>query len=96
MKVSSKIISGFLILMLLAISVVAYELSVIYLMQGVNRELAEIDVKSAETALDMEKLTGLLDEHSKKYLGRGTPRVNARRRNKLARPWKASGAPTTN
>src|SRR5215831_15964066 len=69
MKVSSKIISGFLVLMLLAISVVAYELSVVYQMQAVNRELADIDIKAAATALDMEKVSDLLDEYSKKYFG---------------------------
>lgn len=69
MKVSSKIISGFLILMLLAIGVIAYELRVVYQMQTVNRELADIDIKAAEKALEMEKVTDLLDESSKKYLG---------------------------
>ena len=69
MKVSSKIISGFLVLMLLSIVVVAYEVSVVYQMQAVNRELADVDVKAAATALDMEKLVDLLDEYSKKYFG---------------------------
>jgi len=68
MKVSSKIISGFLILMLLAIVVVAYELSVIYQMQGVNKELADIDINAAATALDMDKATERLDEYSRKFL----------------------------
>jgi two-component system sensor histidine kinase GlrK len=69
MKVSSKIISGFLVLMLLSIAVVAYEVSVVYQMQAVNRELADVDVKAAATTLEMEKLVDLLDEYSKKYFG---------------------------
>ena len=68
-KVSTKIISGFLILMLLAIAVVAYELSVVYQMQAVNHELAGIDINAATTALDMEKLADLLKEDSEKYFG---------------------------
>jgi two-component system sensor histidine kinase GlrK len=67
MKVSSKIISGFLVLMLLAIVVVANQLSAIHQMRAVNQELSEINVKSATTVLQMQKLADLLGEDSRKY-----------------------------
>ena len=56
MKVSNKIISGFLTVMLLAIVVLANQLYVIYRMQNVNRVLSDIDVNAATTAVDTKKL----------------------------------------
>src|SRR5262245_44722967 len=67
MKVSSKIISGFLVLILLAIVVLANQLSAIHQMQAVNRELSEINVKSARTVLEMQELAELLEEYARKY-----------------------------
>jgi signal transduction histidine kinase len=68
MKVSSKIIAGFLALMLLAIIVVANQLMAIRQMQAVNHDLSEIDVnKSAITVLDMQRLADLLGDDSRKY-----------------------------
>src|SRR5579883_3496138 len=67
MKVSSKIRSGFSILMLLATIVVAYELSVIHQMQSVTRDLSELDMNVATTTLRLEKLADNVDEYSKKY-----------------------------
>ena len=68
MRVSSKIIAGFLALMLLAIIVVANQLMAIRQMQAVNHDLSEIDVnKSAITVLDMQRLADLLGDDSRKY-----------------------------
>ena len=68
MRVSSKIIAGFLALMLLAIIVVANQLMAIRQMQAVNHDLSEIDFsKSAITVLDMQRLADLLGDDSKKY-----------------------------
>jgi signal transduction histidine kinase len=69
MRVSSKIISGFLILMVLTIIVLAQQLSVIHRMQSVNRDLSEINLSSATTALRLQKLTDVLYEDSRKYFG---------------------------
>jgi len=55
-------------LMLLAIVVVAYQLSVIHQMQSVNRNIADIDMNAATTALHLEKLADILREVCKKYL----------------------------
>src|SRR5262245_9350287 len=67
MKVSSKIILGFFVLMMLAIVVLANQLAAIHQMQTVNRELSEINVMSATTVLRMQKLADLLGDDSKKY-----------------------------
>src|SRR5262249_41646624 len=67
MKVSNRIIAGFLILMLLAIIVFANQLSAIHRMQTVNRELADIDMNAARTALHMEKLEDVITDDTKRY-----------------------------
>src|ERR1700693_5520683 len=67
MKVSSKIISGFFVLMLLALAVLAYQLTVIHQMQSVNHDLSEIDMNSATIVLRLDKTAGLLSEDCKKY-----------------------------
>jgi len=73
MKVSSKIILGFLVLMLLVIGVFAYQLSAIREIQSANRELSEINVVSAKTVLQMQKLADLLEEDSLKYFAGLSP-----------------------
>jgi two-component system sensor histidine kinase GlrK len=67
MRVSSKIIAGFLAVMLLAIIVVANELAAIRQLQAVNRDLGEINVNTATTILDMLKAGDILTEDSRKY-----------------------------
>ena len=67
MKVSSKIISGFLILMLLSVILLAYQLSVMHQMQQVNQELAEFDWTAARSALHTLALTDAIKEDTKKY-----------------------------
>jgi signal transduction histidine kinase len=67
MRVSSKIIAGFLALMLFAIIVVANELVAIRQLQAVNRDLGEINVNTATTILEMLKAGDLLSEDSRKY-----------------------------
>ncbi len=73
MKVSSKIISGFFILMLLAVSVLLYQLSVIHQMQQANRDLSELDMNSALTALRMQERGETFREDSRKFFGTGDP-----------------------
>jgi len=68
MKVSSKIIAGFLILMSLGVIVLVNELSVIHQMQTVNEELSDINVYAATTVLDVQRLADLIDDDTRKYL----------------------------
>jgi signal transduction histidine kinase len=67
MKVSSKIVAGFLFLILLAIVLLINHLSAIHQIQSANRELSQINIVSAKTALQMQKLADLIDEVTKKY-----------------------------
>ena len=67
MKVSTKIISGFLILMLLGLVVLLNQLSLIHKMQLINRDLSEINMNSAITVLRMRELTDVLNNDSRKY-----------------------------
>ncbi len=67
MKVSNKIISGFLVAMLLAIAVLANQLRVVHQMQNVNQVISDVDVNAARTALDMKTLADDITEDSRKY-----------------------------
>src|SRR5262245_38703510 len=68
MRVSSKIIAGFLAVMLLAIIVVANQLMAIQQLRTVNQNLSEIDVaKSAITVLDMQRAADVLGDDAQKY-----------------------------
>src|SRR5262252_7703443 len=73
MKVSSKIILGFMVLMALAVIVVGNQLQTIHQMQAVNHDLSEINLKSATIVVDIQKLAGLLDEDSQKYFALNEP-----------------------
>ena len=73
MKVSSKTILGFLSIMLVAMVILGHQLSAIHQMQAVNRDLSEINVKSATTVLEMQKLAALLGEDSRKYFAGRDP-----------------------
>src|SRR5207247_10156088 len=68
MKVSSKIIAGFLILMLVAIVAIANQLSVIHQMQAINHDLSEINMNLASTALRLQELASIVAEASRKFL----------------------------
>src|SRR5437764_1598771 len=68
MKVSSKINSGFLILMLLAIVVLLNQYSVIHRLQAVNTDLSELSMSSATTVLRIKNTEDVLIDDSKKYL----------------------------
>jgi signal transduction histidine kinase len=69
MKVSSKINSGFLILMALALVVLLNQYRVIHQLQAVNSDLSELSLNSATTVLRIDKIEDVLFDDSKKYLG---------------------------
>src|ERR1051325_1113090 len=73
MKVSSKIIAGFLVLMLMALVVLANQLNVIHRMQSINHDLSEINMNAASAALRMEEVAGVIKEDSRKYFATGDP-----------------------
>ncbi len=67
MKVSSKIIAGFLILMLVGLVALANQLSVIHQMQAINHDLSEINMNLASRALRMQELASIVAEDSRKF-----------------------------
>src|SRR5436189_1811120 len=67
MKVSSKIVSGFLLLMLVGIGLLYNQLAAVHQMQAVNRDLSQTNVVSATTVLQLERLIDVLGDDSKKY-----------------------------
>jgi signal transduction histidine kinase len=77
MKVSSKIILGFLVLMALAIIVVANQLSAIRQIRAANQDLSEINVKSATIVQEMQKSIDLLDDDARKYFALNYPQYDA-------------------
>src|SRR5262245_61184351 len=73
MKVSTRIISGFGILMVLAFVALGYQLSVIHQMQSINRDLSAINFQSASTALRMVQNSETIREFSLKYFASHDP-----------------------
>jgi signal transduction histidine kinase len=73
MRVSTKIISGFGILLGLAFIGLAYQVSVIHQMQSINRDLSAINLRSASSALRTMELAETLEEFSRKYFVAGDP-----------------------
>src|SRR5438094_4809246 len=72
MKVSSKIILGFLTLISLTIVVLVNQFYVIYQLQSVNRDLSGIDMSSVTILLSMQELASTLNNDlTKKYFGLG-------------------------
>src|SRR5262245_56312137 len=73
MKVSSKIILGFLVLMVLAGIVVVNQLSAIHQIRAANHDLSEINVKSATIVQEMQRYVDLFRDDSKKYFALNDP-----------------------
>src|SRR5438034_6587630 len=67
MKVSSKIIAGFLILMLVGLVALANQLSVIHQMQAINHDLSEINMNLASRALRMQERASIVAEDARKF-----------------------------
>jgi len=73
MKVSTRIILGFAILVLLSIGPLAYQVSIIHRMQSVNQELERINFVAASTALQMRSDAEEIKEFAGKYFSSGDP-----------------------
>jgi len=68
MKVSSKIVLGFVILLLVGLVSLWYQITVIHRMQSVNEDLSELNLAAATTALRIEQNTVFLTQDlTKKY-----------------------------
>ena len=67
MRVSTRIILGFVILLAIAFAGLGYQLSVIRQMESINRDLSLVNFHAASTALEMLQLVDTIKEFSKKY-----------------------------
>jgi signal transduction histidine kinase len=73
MRVSTKTISGFGILLGLACIGLAYQVSVLHQMQSINRDLSAVNMRSASAALRARQLGATLEEFARKYFVAGDP-----------------------
>jgi signal transduction histidine kinase len=73
MRVSTKTVSGFGILLGLACISLAYQVSVLHQMQSINRDLSAINMRSASAALQAIQLGETLEEFARKYFVAGDP-----------------------
>src|SRR5687767_8453534 len=73
MRVSTRIVSGFGILILLSVVALAYQVSVIHRMQSINRDLSAINFRAASTVLEMLHVLETIEEFSTKYFLLGYP-----------------------
>ena len=73
MRVSTKTVSGFGILLVLACIGLAYQVSVLHQMQSINRDLSAVNFRSASTALRTMQLSDTLEEFTQKFFATGDP-----------------------
>ena len=72
MKVSTRIVSGFGVLLLVAVSALSYQVWVIYQMQRVNQKLSNLNIEAARSIQQMERWRAdVLNLGSKYFLFRG-------------------------
>src|SRR5437867_1275329 len=73
MRVSTKTVSGFGILLGLACIGLAYQVSVIHQMQSINRDLSAINFRASSIALRTIDLGDTIEEFTRKYFVAGDP-----------------------
>src|SRR3954468_14066459 len=73
MRVSTKTVSGFGILLVLACIGLAYQVSVLHQMQSINRDLSAVNLRAASAALRTIQLSDTLEEFARKYFVAGDP-----------------------
>ncbi|HYR88572.1 MAG TPA: ATP-binding protein [Terriglobia bacterium] len=75
MRVSTKVICGLGILMLLAFAALGYQVSVINQMQSINQDLSAINFQSAFVMLNLVQLSKTITEFSQKYFISSDPAI---------------------
>src|SRR5262252_1474043 len=69
MSVSRRVVLSVGLLMLLALGVLAYQLSIVVRMQRINKEISEVSFVVASRLLDMERDSDELYQRSRRFLG---------------------------
>src|SRR5262245_45145152 len=73
MRVSTRTVSGFGILLVLACIGLAYQVSVLHQMQSINRDLSAVNFRAASIALRTMQLSDTLGEFARKFFVAGDP-----------------------
>lgn len=68
MKIVTRIGAGYLILIVLMLAIQLYQVSLIHHMRLVNQQLARIDLRATEEALNVERDLAELEEFTQKFL----------------------------
>ncbi len=80
MKVSTRVVSGYAVLLALLSAVLAYQTIVIHQMRTINRELSGVSFQAALSSLQLMRDRDLVEEYSKKFFVRRDPDYLARLR----------------
>jgi len=73
MKVSTRIIAGFGVLILFALAVLWYQVRVIRHLDAINTTLSDLNFRYADTSLDLQYKQGRVVEFAEKYYSIGDP-----------------------
>ena len=68
MTVAGKIATGFGVMMVLLVGVLAYDLALVRRLASANQSLSEINFRATMTALEMSRLLNQLDEFTRKLI----------------------------
>jgi len=71
MKVSTRIVTGFGILLALGVATAAYQISIIDHLQTINRDLSQVNLEAAGIVQDMHQDMFDLEDYSRKYFALG-------------------------
>jgi len=73
MKVSTRIIAGYVILILLTVAVFSYQVYMILQLNAINTQLSQVNVENALKSLQLQYDESLIEEWAQKYYGTGDP-----------------------
>src|SRR5688500_2830837 len=71
MSVSRRVVLSVGILMLLALGVLGYQLSIVVRMQGINDDLSDVSFVAAQRLRQLEQYADELESFSERYVSRG-------------------------
>ncbi|MBI2817608.1 MAG: HAMP domain-containing protein [Acidobacteria bacterium] len=71
MRISAKIAAGYAILIALIVAVLTYQISLFHQMQSINRDLSEIDFRSAIVSLQLVRDLDEVEEFTRKFFATG-------------------------
>lgn len=77
MKIATKIIAGFGVLMVLMAGLVAYELYTIHRLQSVSRDLSGVNFRATLASLQLMRQRDLVEEYARKYFLAGDPQYRS-------------------